>query len=342
MFDIFLNALENCDDKAGEYELNEININCKLFDFGEEGLPDGKPKPDIFLPATNTYIETKNCGFYIVQEDQETDPYFKNRFWYYLIRRENNDLGGTISMYRGNIDCNSKGNIVMNILGMWSDIVNNFGRNILAEKISEMAHDQYNKNENIKEAVANGKRTKESAINFIKRVWLVDEEWLNEWQTKKEITLKMKKRIYGNNESYDDVLYGTLHGIMDSIFGNLLLIEKIMSPDYFIIERTSTKRHKNKFKRALRKHQRPNYTILKLKDIRVRYKLAQENIGTGKKLDSAVYRKSHPRTYTHQRYIFKRGQTVIIEGYWVGPKETIIGTKRYKVIIDKNDWSKVC
>jgi hypothetical protein len=85
---------------------------------------------------------------------------------------------------------------------------------------------------------------------------------------------------------------------------------------------------------------RPTYTIMNLTEIREKYGLAQEE--AGKEIEerapySPTYRKAHLRTLRHEKWGNRQGDRVKVKATWVGPREKVIGNKRYKVILDPSD-----
>lgn len=105
----------------------------------------------------------------------------------------------------------------------------------------------------------------------------------------------------------------------------------LMEPSHFIVETTSKNPQHRSFKKIPRSHQRPCYTYLKLEEIKKRYNLTG---GHGTSLVTGHPRRRHKRTYRNDRYTHMKGKTVDIPAVWVGPKETTIGNKIYRVCID--------
>jgi len=111
----------------------------------------------------------------------------------------------------------------------------------------------------------------------------------------------------------------------------------INSPDRFILESSPLKIEKLKARsertgRPLRSHEREKYVLLKPKEIRTRLGLTQPTTQGGKMPHE---RRQHFRTLRSDKYVHKKGQTIIIPATWVGPSEVTKGNRRYRVILDK-------
>jgi hypothetical protein len=119
------------------------------------------------------------------------------------------------------------------------------------------------------------------------------------------------------------------------------------SPDRFIVEecpikamqrwkkRKQRERRKHKGKRRVqvrREHERPVYTLLKPKEIRVKLGLPALAAGGPRRPHE---RRRHYRTYRDERYVKMRNKTVVIPASWVGPSEATIGNRRYRILLDK-------
>lgn len=108
------------------------------------------------------------------------------------------------------------------------------------------------------------------------------------------------------------------------------------SPDRFVLETTPKKvwEYNGKMKtkqRVARSHQRPLYTVLKPREIREAMRLPEPEVKSGKRPHE---RRAHWRTYRSDRYTTSKGRTVRIKSTWIGPKESVVAGKRYKVLVD--------
>ena len=114
-------------------------------------------------------------------------------------------------------------------------------------------------------------------------------------------------------------------------------------PSNFVLEEVSTralkdrkrKKSKDAGRRVPRFHQRPQYTVLKPTQIRKRMHLLEPSVPGGMKRRPHE-RRAHLRTYANdsKRWPNVHGQTKVVKGSWVGPTESIVGNKRYKVLVN--------
>lgn len=88
-------------------------------------------------------------------------------------------------------------------------------------------------------------------------------------------------------------------------------------------------------KRIPRSHERPNYTLLRPGEIRRRMHLPEP---TGDGSTKAPHeRRAHFRTLRDERYTRNSDgspRTIWIPATWVGPTESVVGQRRYRVILD--------
>lgn len=115
-------------------------------------------------------------------------------------------------------------------------------------------------------------------------------------------------------------------------------IEEIMmlnTPKRFIVE-TKPKKNKNytgKNKKILRSHERSLYTLLTVPEIR---KVFTEKSRTKINFEQITghERRRHIRTFKSDRFVNKKGQSVIIPATWVGPRQVETDKRIYEVRID--------
>lgn len=105
------------------------------------------------------------------------------------------------------------------------------------------------------------------------------------------------------------------------------------NPGRFVVESSNARwlRGHNKG-RVRRSHERPNYVLLKPKEIRSLMKLPEPVSGRGS--PAPHERRTHLRTLTSERFVNKRGQRILIPATWVGPSEMTVGSKHYKVLLN--------
>ena len=109
----------------------------------------------------------------------------------------------------------------------------------------------------------------------------------------------------------------------------------INSPGRFILERKplhlqAAKRQKNQ-SRIPRSPDRPVYTILEPGKIRERMKLPTPSQGGSVEPHQ---RRRHFRKLNSDKFVHRKGQTVVVKACWVGPTEAVVGNHRYKVLVD--------
>lgn len=114
-------------------------------------------------------------------------------------------------------------------------------------------------------------------------------------------------------------------------------IEEVMyfnNPSRLILEKSPLKlKHKNssgKVKKITRSFERAIYTLVTPYEARKTMGIAEEG-------DSSVSpheRRSHYRTYKHEKFTNMKGKTIVIPATWVGPKEVAVGKHKYKIILD--------
>lgn len=111
-------------------------------------------------------------------------------------------------------------------------------------------------------------------------------------------------------------------------------------PTNFILEETPPsyqRRLKSKTgqQRVQRSGDRPKYTVLKPTQIRRRMRLPEPTMEGGLKRRPHE-RRTHLRSYPNddKRWPQAHGKTVVVKGSWIGPKESVVDGKRYRVLVD--------
>lgn len=143
-----------------------------------------------------------------------------------------------------------------------------------------------------------------------------------------------------------------MEGILINVGAALQEIMFFNQPDKFILERRHIKHKKTSKTKIARSHQRPVYTILHPAEIRKRMNIHHS---TKAPLIEGHDRRRHVRYLSNPIYAKdpdgymiepktipdgpRRGELyfkkTIIPATWVGPSESTIGNKRYKVILDR-------
>lgn len=126
------------------------------------------------------------------------------------------------------------------------------------------------------------------------------------------------------------------HSLADTL-GTMVLsafseVGSINTPSRFILESAPSIIRQPEPGRILRAHERANYTILEPERIRkvMRLPLSAEK-GLAKRPHE---RRSHLRRLHSERFTHKRGEFIVIPATWIGPSESVIGGRRYRVILD--------
>jgi hypothetical protein len=133
--------------------------------------------------------------------------------------------------------------------------------------------------------------------------------------------------------------------ILENVDTSLQEVFYFNSPNRFVVEecplkamarwkkRQEQRRRKKKVKeRIRRKHDRPIYTLLRPKEIRVKLGLPPLAVGGPRRPHE---RRRHYRTYRDDRYTEMKGKTVIIPATWIGPSEATVKNRRYRILLDK-------
>lgn len=116
---------------------------------------------------------------------------------------------------------------------------------------------------------------------------------------------------------------------------------KLNTPSNFILERSriDTRRRNEKARklgRIPRRHERPEYTILRPDEIRRRMRLPAISQGGPKRPHE---RRCHPRTLRSPKFTHKQWETITVKESWIGPKENVVGRTKYKVITSYNHYT---
>ena len=108
------------------------------------------------------------------------------------------------------------------------------------------------------------------------------------------------------------------------------------SPDRFIVESRPAKvKHRDaRSLRILRSVERPQYILLKPPEIRQRLHLPGASNGNGS-TKAPHERRWHYRTFKSDKFVNKKGETVVVKGTWVGPSEAVVEWRVYKVLFDR-------
>lgn len=111
-------------------------------------------------------------------------------------------------------------------------------------------------------------------------------------------------------------------------------------PETFILESTPLSAINRKpvrlkpgqVRRIARTNERSTYTVLKPHEIRERMKLPMPN---GKRAVTPHERRSHLRTLRSEFFRpANRGRQILIPASWIGPSESVVGNRRYRVVLD--------
>jgi hypothetical protein len=124
------------------------------------------------------------------------------------------------------------------------------------------------------------------------------------------------------------------------LLGNIsTAIEEIIyfnSPDRFIVESRPAKvKHRDaRSLRILRSVERPQYILLKPQEIRQRLHL--QGVGSGNGSTKTPHeRRRHYRTLKSDKFVNKKGETVVVKGTWVGPSEAVVEGRIYRVLFNR-------
>jgi hypothetical protein len=113
------------------------------------------------------------------------------------------------------------------------------------------------------------------------------------------------------------------------------IMEIVMAnqPSRFVVEVSPVKKKaQKKTVKIPRSDDRPIYILAEPKEIRRRMRLPEPD-GSGRS-PRPHERRAHVRIYRDPRYVNLQGQTRVIPATWVGPSESIVGKRRYKVMLD--------
>ena len=146
------------------------------------------------------------------------------------------------------------------------------------------------------------------------------------------------KHYVGTDDDSNDFASAVLNNVM-SAYEEVMYINQ---PTHFILEEIHEKLHekfqrkfggKKKKKRYPRSNERPTYTVLPPKKIRHKMGLPPITHETnGKK--APHWRRAHTRVLRSDRYR-QKGKTIFVKACWIGPSESKVGGKHYKVLLDR-------
>jgi hypothetical protein len=152
-----------------------------------------------------------------------------------------------------------------------------------------------------------------------------------------------KKHIFsdynGKQLDYIDHQMVQLH-LKSATTNAMTAIQEILytnTPNKFILEISPVKKEtkkKKKNNKIPRSDQRSKYILLTPKEIRTIIKEDHLITPSGRKSPKIHERRAHPRTFHSNRFIHMKDKTIMIPAIWIGTSEKIVGTKRYKVMLD--------
>jgi len=112
----------------------------------------------------------------------------------------------------------------------------------------------------------------------------------------------------------------------------------LYTPDHFLVEQAPVKSNGNKQNKTngkvIRSHERPIYQVLKPLEARKVMGLGDPKPATESTGRKVLHRIAHTRTLRSERYVNKRGQTIMIPAIWNDAVESVVGKRRYRVVID--------
>jgi hypothetical protein len=120
-----------------------------------------------------------------------------------------------------------------------------------------------------------------------------------------------------------DVVYTTVSKLSPALM-------YLNQPKKFIFEFHPTNMKPSK-KKIARSDRRKTYTVLRPNEIR---KIMRTHAESGRTV-TGHDRRGHWRHFNSERFINNRGSRKWIDAVWVGPKEAVIGNKKYRVVLDK-------
>lgn len=129
------------------------------------------------------------------------------------------------------------------------------------------------------------------------------------------------------NPKFDVILSNYLTALEEVSFFN-------SKEDHFVLENSPVPMKRGKLPIA-RSHQRPQYTILHPNEIRSQMKLPLPGDGTV----APHERRAHKHTFVDERFKKMKGKTIVYPSTWVGVSESVVGKRRYKVLLDIGVYS---
>lgn len=128
----------------------------------------------------------------------------------------------------------------------------------------------------------------------------------------------------------DKVLREIVHTVLCRAVGQILFVN--LRTRTFIVEKSSTCVRHDGGKKILRSHERPRYVFLTPKEIR---RIFGEDHQPGTHASPIPHeRRRHYRVLRSEFYKEKRGKVIVVPAVWVGTKEKVVGSTRYKVMVD--------
>lgn len=113
-----------------------------------------------------------------------------------------------------------------------------------------------------------------------------------------------------------------------------VLLRWLNMPTGFIVEVTESQPSSPPPNPILRLPWRPHYTVLRPREIRSVMRLVDPS-GDPHSHVAPHERRGHFRVYKHERFKFVKGKPQWIPSTWIGPSEAVVGTAKYKVLLDK-------
>ena len=162
-------------------------------------------------------------------------------------------------------------------------------------------------------------------------------QWDTEFRAKHVLLIRDNKVQTVVEEKHDlEDLFS--HEMQNIIVGLKEMIFIQMSRDYFVLEESPRRevpefrshRPKGRGPHIARSSDRKVYTLLKPAAIRTRMELPTP---TGR-TQTPHERRAHLRTFRSPRFKRAVGKTIAIPSTWIGPKENMVGGKRYRVLTD--------
>jgi hypothetical protein len=120
-------------------------------------------------------------------------------------------------------------------------------------------------------------------------------------------------------------------GNVSTAIEELLLVQQ--DTTLFVLEKSPLKPRRIGKSRIARSQDRNRYILLRPDAIRKQMQVKHPTAETGT-TKRPHERRRHWRTLKSERFKNKRGQKILIDAVWVGPKESVVGKTRYRVRLD--------